>query len=171
MIQRFRVPLGFFLAAVFFTVATPTWTSIALGVPIALAGATFRALAAGVIKKDSELATSGPYAWTRNPLYLGSFCLTVGFAVMSWNAVAAAIVIIPSIFVYPTVIRKEETHLEHLFGETFRHYREHVPCFFPRFRMGHLSFSLQQYVNNREYNTALGFMVAIAALAVKTFSL
>src|SRR5215475_13129919 len=103
MIQRFRVPLGFVVAAAVLYLATPTRTSITVGLPIAIGGAVFRALAAGVIKKDSRLATSGPYAWTRNPLYFGSTFLALGFGLMSWNFVAAVLVILPSTLIYPNV--------------------------------------------------------------------
>jgi protein-S-isoprenylcysteine O-methyltransferase Ste14 len=167
MIQRFRVPLGFVVAAAVLYLATPTGTSILLGLPIAIIGAGFRALAAGVIKKDSSLATSGPYAWTRNPLYFGSSFLAFGFAVMSWNIPAAALLLVPSAVIYPQVIRREEAHLEQLFGDDFRRYRLQVPCFLPRLRAGDISFSLAQYRMNREYNTVLGFFAAITVFAFK----
>jgi len=167
MIQRFRVPFGFAVAATVLYVATPTRESIALGLPVAFIGAVFRALAAGVIRKDSRLAISGPYAWTRNPLYFGSFILALGFAIMSWNVVAAALLIVPSIVIYPQVIRREEAHLELLFGDEFRRYRSEVPCFLPRLRGGWTGFSFNQYLNNREYNTVLGFVVAILVFAFK----
>jgi protein-S-isoprenylcysteine O-methyltransferase Ste14 len=167
MIQKLRVPLGFVVAGAVFYLASPTRLSIAIGLPIAIAGAAVRALAAGVIKKDSRLATSGPYAWTRNPLYLGSSLLALAFAVMSWNAIAAALLLVPSCVIYPNVIRKEESHLERLFGNEFRNYRQRVPCFLPRFRPSKLSFSLAQYISNAEYNTALGLIAAFAVFAFK----
>jgi protein-S-isoprenylcysteine O-methyltransferase Ste14 len=168
MIQRFRVPFGFFIAATVLYLATPTKFSLAAGLPIAIFGAALRALAAGVIKKDSRLASSGPYAWTRNPLYLGSSLLAVGFAVMSWNSGAAGLLLIPSALIYPQVIRREESHLEQLFGDEFRAYRNQVPCFFPRFKgWGKLPFSFAQYLNNHEYNTAIGFVAAFVVFALK----
>ncbi len=90
MIQRLRVPLGFAVALpVLFYLARPSGSSILIGLPIAIAGVVFRGLAAAVIKKNSVLATTGPYAWTRNPLYFGTFLLIVGFAVMCANLYAA----------------------------------------------------------------------------------
>jgi protein-S-isoprenylcysteine O-methyltransferase Ste14 len=127
----------------------------------------FRALAAGVIRKDARLATAGPYAWTRNPLYFGSFLLASGFAVMSRNPVAAAALLVPSAVVYPNVIRNEEAHLERLFGAEFLKYRSQVPRFFPRFRSVAPFFSWSQYLANREYNTALGFAGALVLLVLK----
>src|SRR4051812_30070411 len=124
--QRLRVPLGFVVAAAVFYLATPTVFSFGLGTPIAIIGAIFRALAAGVIKKDSQLATSGVYGWTRNPLYFGSFMLALGFAVMSWTPTAATLLLIPFIAIYSRIILKEEAHLERLFPEQFSTYRTKV---------------------------------------------
>jgi len=168
VIQRLRVPLGFAVAAAVIALATPTMVSIAAGLPIALIGAVFRALAAGVIKKDARLATSGPYGWSRNPLYFGSSLLALGFAVMSWNVFAAALLLAPSAIVYPNVIRSEETHLERLFGDEFRAYRSAVPRFFPKIQRLTGSFSFHQYLANREYNTAIGFLGALFAFILKT---
>lgn len=167
MIQRFRVPLGFVIAAAVIYLARPTGTLLILGLPIALCGAFLRAMAAGVIRKDATLTMTGPYAWTRNPLYLGSFLLSVGFATMSGSWIAAGLILIPSLVVYPIVIRKEEEHLARLFPESFPGYRERVPRFFPRFRTTAGSFSLNQYLANREYQTALGFSVVLAIFIVK----
>ena len=167
MIQRFRVPLGFVIAAAVLYLARPTGTSILTGLPIALCGAILRALAAGVIRKDATLTTSGPYAWTRNPLYLGSFLLGVGFAIMSGNWIAAALIVLPSFVVYPSVIRSEEAHLARLFPDQFREYSAEVPRFFPRFRPASGTFSMKQYLANREYQTALGFSVMLAIFIVK----
>ena len=168
MIQRFRVPSGFVLAAGVLYFAQPTGKSILFGLPVAILGAIFRALAAGVIKKDAAIATSGVYAMTRNPLYFGSSLLACGFAIMSWNEIAAILLLLPFTVIYPIVILREEAHLQRLFPVEFRTYRSKVPRFFPRLT-GAIprSFSLNQYLYNREYNTALGFLGALAVLAVK----
>ena len=108
MIQRLRVPLGFVLAAGVLYFAEPTGKSILMGLPVAIAGAVFRALAAGVIKKDAVIATSGVYAMTRNPLYFGSSLLACGFAIMSRNDVAGILLLLPFSVIYPVVILREE---------------------------------------------------------------
>jgi protein-S-isoprenylcysteine O-methyltransferase Ste14 len=167
VIQRLRVPLGFVIAIAVLLLSKPTGTLILAGLPIALCGALLRALAAGVIRKDSVLTTTGPYAWTRNPLYLGSFLLGLGFAIMSGSWIAAALIVLPSFIVYPNVIEKEEAHLGRLFPEAFRDYRTKVPRFLPRFSPTGSSFSLKNYVANREYNTALGFVAVLAIFIVK----
>ena len=167
MVQKLRVPAGFIVAAAVLYFAEPNRTSILAGLPIALAGAVFRALAAGVIRKDSTLATSGAYALTRNPLYFGSSMLAAGFAIMSASETAAAVLMIPFVLIYPRVMLREEAHLERLFPEEFRLYKAKVPRFFPRPALAQLSFSLDQYLANREYNTALGFTAALAVLVLK----
>ena len=168
MIQRLRVPLGFAVALpVLFYLAKPSSSSILIGLPIAVSGVVFRGLAAGVIKKNSVLATTGPYAWTRNPLYFGTFLLIVGFAVMCANLYAAVLLGAAFMLVYPRVIRKEEAELERIFGDEFRVYASQVPRFFPRPRRFQGSFSMAQYIANREYNASLGLLGAVAILVLK----
>ena len=171
MIQKLRVPLGFVIAVAVLYLASPTGISILAGLPVAIAGAVLRGLAASVIRKDSTLATDGPYAWTRNPLYVGSFLLQLGFGVMSESWIAAALTVMPSFIVYPNVIRNEEAHLSRLFPDQFRDYCAHVPRFIPwsgrRIRSTAGSLSLKQYLANREYNTAVGFVAVLAVFVVK----
>jgi protein-S-isoprenylcysteine O-methyltransferase Ste14 len=170
MAQKVRVPLGFLIAAAVLYVAEPTRVSILVGMPVALVGALFRALAAGVIRKDSTLATSGVYALTRNPLYFGSSLLATGFAIMSANEIAAALIFIPFGLIYPRVMLREEEHLTRLFPEEFKLYRSKVPRFFPRLRLkvpGHFSFA--QYISNREYNTALGLGAGLLFFIAKSW--
>jgi protein-S-isoprenylcysteine O-methyltransferase Ste14 len=160
--------MGFVIAAAVLYFAQPTALSILIGLPVALIGALFRALAAGVIKKDSTLATGGVYALSRNPLYFGSSLLAAGFAVMSGSAMAAGLILAPFVLIYPAVILREEAHLQQLFPEQFDLYKSKVPRFFPRvtFRFP-ASFAFSQYLANREYNTALGFAGAVGVLVVK----
>jgi protein-S-isoprenylcysteine O-methyltransferase Ste14 len=168
MAQKLRVPLGFVIAAAVLYFAEPSMVSILVGLPVALVGALFRGFAAGVIKKDSSLATSGVYALTRNPLYFGSSLLATGFAIMSANEIAAALLIVPFGLIYPTVMLREEAHLARLFPEEFRSYKAKVPRFFPRLTLRfRRSFSFNQYLANREYNTAMGLVAAVAVFAVK----
>jgi protein-S-isoprenylcysteine O-methyltransferase Ste14 len=168
MINRIRVPLGFLVAAAVLYFATPSGRSILAGMPIAGTGLLFRLLAAGTIRKDAQLATSGPYSLTRNPLYFGSFLIAAGFAVMSANLIAAAFLMGPSAVIYPVVIRNEERHLDNLFKERFRSYKLTIPVFFPRFGLpGMESFSFSQYLANKEYNVALGFAASLAVLVLK----
>lgn len=111
---------------------TPPWLLIAIGAAIALAGGALRAWAAGTIKKNKVLSTHGAYAFTRNPLYLGSFLIGIGFAVASGRVSFLLFFLAFFAAVYSRTMSKEERRLEALFGAEYRRYAEAVPRFFPR---------------------------------------
>src|SRR6266481_2218879 len=94
MARRIRVPLGFVFAALYIWLANPSWTSILIGCLIAAPGVWLHAIASGHVKKNAELTTTGPYAYTRNPLYLGSIIIALGFAVASRNLWIAIVIIV-----------------------------------------------------------------------------
>lgn len=167
--RRIRVPLGFAFAALYIWYARPTWISLAAGSLIALIGVASRAVASGHISKNSELTTSGPYAYTRNPLYLGSMVIALGFAVaaLSWWIVLALVVLFVAIYI--PVILAEESFLRSRFPE-FDLYKRRVPRLLPRFSQHPASggsFSRQRYLQHREYNALIGTAVMIAALVAK----
>jgi protein-S-isoprenylcysteine O-methyltransferase Ste14 len=170
--RRIRVPLGFVFAVLYFWLARPTWRFIALGTLLIVPGLLIRALASGHVRKNEALATSGPYAYTRNPLYLGSLLIGVGFAVAarSWWVGVALIVMFFAIYV--PVIRDEETFLRQKFPE-FEDYARRVPRMFPRIIAHSASkgeaggFSADLYRKHREYNALLGALAMLAALVVK----
>ncbi len=167
--RRIRVPLGFVFAALYLWLAQPRWISLAIGAIIALAGVAVRAVASGHISKNAELTTSGPYAHTRNPLYLGSVMIAAGFAVAgrSWWIVLALVILF--VAVYVPVIRSEEAFLRARFPE-FDAYARQVPRFFPSWG-GRTSaaggFSPQRYLQHREYNALIGTAAMLVALAAK----
>jgi len=170
--RRIRVPLGFLFAMAYIWLAHPTVRSIAAGACISLVGLLILALASGHVTKNEQLTTSGPYAYTRNPLYFGSFVLAAGFAVASrswWVALIAALMFFA---IYIPVISGEEGFLRSHFPE-FEEYALHVPRLFPRLRphqrSSATSFSWDLYWKHREYNAALGTAFMIAAMTVKTF--
>ena len=132
-IQRWRVPLGFLCGAAFIFFARPTPRMLLIGASVSLLGLALRAWAAGHIRKNAQLATSGPYAFTRNPLYLGSFLLGLGFTIASgrwWLGLLFAALFLG---IYLPVMRVEATKMTELFGKEFETYRRAVPLFFPRF--------------------------------------
>lgn len=167
--RRIRVPLGFAFAAVYLWLARPAWWSIAVGAVITLAGVAVRALASGHISKDTELTTSGPYARTRNPLYLGSMILAAGFAVAARSGWVVLILVALFAAIYVPVIRSEEAYLRAHFPE-FEAYAARVPRLLPRLRSASGAsgaFSRERYLRHREYNALLGTAAMIAALAAK----
>jgi protein-S-isoprenylcysteine O-methyltransferase Ste14 len=167
--RRIRVPLGFLFAVLYLWLAQPTWLSIAFGGVIALAGVALRAVASGHISKDSELTTSGPYAYTRNPLYVGSIIIAAGFAVAARSGWVVLAIIVLFTAIYVPVIRSEEEFLRSRFPG-FDTYARRVPRFLPRLRFHSAaggSFSRQRYLRHREYNALIGTAAMMAALAAK----
>lgn len=175
--RRIRVPLGFGFAILFIYLARPTWSSIAIGGFVAAVGVVIRALASGHVKKNAELTMTGPYAYSRNPLYVGSIVIGAGFAVaaLSWWIVLGLAVLFLAIYI--PVIRSEEAFLRSQFPE-FEDYCRRVPRFIGfvhgtkgnaanQERHGQRSFSRELYLKHREYNAALGTVAMLAVLAGK----
>lgn len=171
--RRIRVPLGFLFAVLYFWLARPSWRSLLLGAFVVAPGLFVRALASGHVRKNESLATSGPYAYTRNPLYLGSLLMGLGFcaAARSWWVGVALVVML--IAIYLPVIRDEEAFLRRTFPE-FEGYAVAVPRMFPRLsphagpgREGPAGFSWDLYLKHREYKALLGALAMGAALIVK----
>ena len=175
--QRFRVPLGFIFAAVFLFFARPEPLTLLIGAVISLIGLLIRAWSSGHIRKNQTLAISGPYAYTRNPLYVGSFIMGLGFTIASgvwWLAILFAILFLG---IYLPVMRNEANELTAIFGDSFEKYAEEVPLFIPRltkFRDENSStnkFELDLYLRYREYQAALGVAFALGILALKAYFL
>ena len=166
--RRIRVPLGFLFAIVYFYLAHPTWRTIIAGLVLAAPGVLIRALASGHIHKNEQLTTTGPYAYTRNPLYLGSFIIALGFAVASRSLWVAAVMVVLFLAIYLPVIRSEEAYLRHRFSK-FEDYARNVPRILPRLRahQPRSAFSWDLYLKHREYNAALGTLAMMAGLAAK----
>ncbi len=168
--RRIRVPLGFAFALLYFWLARPTWRSIAVGAVLIVPGLLIRTLASGHVRKNEALATSGPYAYTRNPLYLGSLLIGIGFAVAArswWIGIALVAMFFA---IYLPVIRSEEAFLQEKFPE-FEDYARRVPRMWPRMtpapstESGRFSFEL--YWKHREYQAFLGTLAMLAALIGK----
>lgn len=172
---RSRVPLGFLFAAAYLWWARPTWSSLVVGALFIVAGVIIRALASGHIRKNAELASTGPYAYTRNPLYLGSIMIAIGFLVAArnwWIGLAAAAMFT---FIYLPVIKAEEAYLRSAFSD-YANYASQVPRLLPRLTPYHSGtttettsrqFSSELYWRHREYNAALGSILMIGALILK----
>ena len=176
-IQRWRVPLGFLSAAIFIVLARPTPRALLIGAGVSLIGLGIRAWAAGHIRKNAELATSGPYAFTRNPLYLGSFFLGLGFTIASGRWELALLFAVLFVGIYFPVMRVEASTMAELFGPQYNPYKKAVPLFFPRltpFRQSDTSlirFDLSLYLRYREYRAALGLAFAWVLLLAKSYFL
>ena len=172
---RSRVPLGFVFAAAYFWFARPTWTSLGAGFAVETVGVIVRALASGHIRKNAALATTGPYAYTRNPLYLGSIIIAIGFIVAARNVWIGVAALAMFAFIYLPVITAEEKYLRSTFPGYDRYARE-VPRFLPRLTPYRADagaddatsqFSSALYLRHREYNAALGSILMLGALLLK----
>ncbi|MDD5543943.1 MAG: methyltransferase [Acidobacteriia bacterium] len=168
-IARWRVPASFVMALIYFLWARPTWQSLGEGAALAALGLVWRAWASGTIRKDSTLAMSGPYAFSRNPLYFGSFLIVLGFGWAGDRRLLLILLIVFFLILYVPVMKLEENHLERLFGVRFHDYRKKIPLFLPWKRVrAHDSpaaaFNWGQYWGNREYNVLLGFGAAVGLL-------
>jgi protein-S-isoprenylcysteine O-methyltransferase Ste14 len=175
--RRIRVPLGFLTAALYLVECArrqPHHSAIAWSLALVLPGILLRAAASGTVKKNRELTVTGPYAHTRNPLYLGSALIAAGFALALSSWVAALAIALGFAAVYIPVIASEERFLRGTFSG-FDDYCLEVPRFFPRLTPAKVNknnelqpvatpvtsdapggFSLELYRKHREYNAALG---------------
>jgi protein-S-isoprenylcysteine O-methyltransferase Ste14 len=144
---------------------------MAFGILLVLPGLLLRAIASGHVAKNEQLATSGPYAYTRNPLYLGSLILAIGFAVAARSWIVGVLMIAMFLTIYLPVIRGEEEFLRERFPE-FAEYAGRVPRLLPRLTPatdGQGNFSWELYRKHREYNALLGAAAIIGVLSVKLF--
>jgi protein-S-isoprenylcysteine O-methyltransferase Ste14 len=169
MARRIRVPLSFIFAVAYLWLAHPTWESLLAGGLLLLPGLLLRALASGHVQKDRQLTTSGPYAYTRNPLYLGSLIMAGGFVVAARNPWILELLIVMFLVIYVPVIAGEERYLRQTFPE-YDDYARHVPRLFTRFtRYGNQrgAFSSERYWKHREYQAIVGCVAMLAILVVK----
>ena len=164
LVAKLRVPSGFLLVAAFLWLASPTWTSLALGLPISILGLALRAWAAGHLEKNRTLAASGPYAYVRNPLYLGTLAVAAGFVVASRQWVLGVLFAAVFVLIYLPVVELEEEHLRSLFPEYAR-YAQRVPRLWPQFTVNDPKpFRWAVYRRNQEYQALAGFLVGVAVL-------
>ena len=172
--RRVRVPLGFLVAAVFLVFAQPSLRTLTWSLLLVLPGLWLRGYAAGYVKKNAELTRTGPYAYTRNPLYLGSMLLAAGFAVAAgrWWLVVLLVAMFMAIYV-PTIL-SEESFLRSAFAG-FVEYARRVPRLLPRLTAARFDelggaggrFSAERYQHHREYNAAMGAGAIYAALVLR----
>jgi protein-S-isoprenylcysteine O-methyltransferase Ste14 len=165
VVARLRVACGFIMLAAFAWFSRPDARSLAWGLPVSALGLALRAWATGHVEKNIKLAESGPYAYVRNPLYLGTLVVAAGFAIASRKWPLAVLFAVVFLFIYLPAIQLEEQHLRKLFPE-FGVYAERVPALWPRFvsvkRPEHFRWEL--YMSNREYQALIGFALGAAFL-------
>lgn len=168
-VQRLRVPTGLLLAAAFVWLSQPVLPTLVLGLPVAVAGLAIRAWAAGHLRKNQQLTVSGPYAFVRNPLYIGTLLTAIGCTIAAAQPYLAAFIGMVFLFVYLPVMEQEEQHLSHLFPE-FAAYAQSVPQLFPRLPkfMPEQRFAWDVYVQNKEQKALYGFLAVYMFLIAKS---
>jgi protein-S-isoprenylcysteine O-methyltransferase Ste14 len=171
-VARLRVATGFVLVAAFAWFSQPDIRSLIWGLPVSALGLLLRAWATGHLEKNIRLAESGPYAYVRNPLYLGTTLVAAGLVIASRRWLLAVLFAAVFILVYLPVIELEEQHLRHLFPR-FEVYAHSVPALWPTLRApksdDHFQWAL--YVRNREYQALLGWFAGMALLVAKVLVL
>ena len=167
--RRIRVPLGFAFAVIYVWLAAPSGVSLFAGVLVLLPGLLLRGVASGHVQKNQQLTTSGPYAYTRNPLYLGSLLLGAGFAIAARSWWILGLMLLMFAVIYVPVIGGEERYLRQTFPE-YEDYARHVPRLWPRFTAygsQQSEYSSARYWKHREYRASLGCVVVLAILVIK----
>jgi protein-S-isoprenylcysteine O-methyltransferase Ste14 len=171
--KRIRVPMGFVFAAVFLWLARPTWATLGLSLLAVVPGVWLRGYAAGYVRKNAELTTTGPYGYTRNPLYLGSMLIAFGFGAASGNWWLVGVLVVLFLAIYLPTIQGEEEYLRAHFSG-FDEYCALVPRLLPRLTRapgstGDGAFSRERYLHHHEYNALMGAGAIYAALVLKLF--
>jgi len=160
IVARLRVPSGFLIVFVFGWFSRPTPASMAVGVPISLLGLALRAWAAGCLAKNQQLATGGPYAYTRNPLYIGTLLVAAGLSIAASSIGLAILFAAVFLLVYLPVIQNEEQHLRKIFPD-YAAYAAEVPALWPRLvpatARNAQPFRTALYMKNQEYQAGLGY--------------
>jgi protein-S-isoprenylcysteine O-methyltransferase Ste14 len=170
-IYRWRVRACLLCLILVVFLARPVFASLLTGIIVCLVGLAIRAWAAGHLRKEKELAVSGPYSLTRNPLYLGNFFIGISVAVGSCSWWILGLFIVYFLLFYPLIIKKEEEKMKALFPDEFEEYRKKVPLFLPSFKKASLpqknKFSSKLYRKNREWRALLGALFFWLILAAK----
>jgi protein-S-isoprenylcysteine O-methyltransferase Ste14 len=160
-LTRFRIALGFVLAVVVIGFARPEWSTWKAGAVIATVGELLRFWAAGHLEKSREVTSSGPYRFTRHPLYAGSTLIGIGVAIASASVIVAAIIGLYVVLTLSAARRSEEAHLREKFGEAYDAYVDRRAT--PMVRR----FSLERALGNREHHAVAGLLAGFGILAAK----
>ena len=166
-VAKLRVPFGFVMVAAFLWLSAPSTRSLAIGFPVSILGLALRGWAAGHLEKNTTLADGGPYAYVRNPLYIGTLLTAAGLVIASRRWELGVLFAAVFLLIYLPVVELEEQHLRQLFPE-FADYARRVPQLIPRWGPSNdKAFRWPVYAKNQEYQALLGFVVGEAVLVLK----
>jgi protein-S-isoprenylcysteine O-methyltransferase Ste14 len=168
-VAKLRVPGGFILVAAFLWLSAPSPASLAIGLPVSILGLALRAWAAGHLEKNTTLADGGPYAYIRNPLYIGTLLIAAGLVIASRRWELGVLFAIVFLLIYLPVVELEEQHLRKLFPE-YASYAQRVPKLLPRLSgSSSKRFRWSVYMKNQEFQALLGFLAGAIVLVWKAF--
>jgi protein-S-isoprenylcysteine O-methyltransferase Ste14 len=168
-VAKLRVPGGFILVAAFLWLSAPAPSSLIVGLPVSILGLALRAWAAGHLEKNTTLADGGPYAYVRNPLYIGTLLTAAGLVIASRRWELGVLFAFVFLLIYLPVVELEEQHLRSLFPE-YDGYAKHVPKLLPRFSSSNAKrFRWSIYVRNQEFQALLGFLAGAIVLVWKAY--
>jgi len=168
-VAKLRVPGGFVLVAAFLWLSAPTAASLEYGLPVSILGLALRAWAAGHLEKNTTLADGGPYAFVRNPLYIGTLATAAGLVIASRRWELGVLFAAVFLLIYLPVVELEEQHLRRLFPE-YAAYARQVPKLLPRLTPARSStrrFRWSVYMKNQEFQALLGFLAGATVLVWK----
>lgn len=178
--MKYRIKISQALAVILLLTCKPgSWIFFTAGLLIAVFGEIIRIWAAGNLNKTAVLATGGPYAMTRNPLYVGSFLMAAGFCVIATNpqhwlhtALLWLVVVAGFLTVYRIQVESEEKHLAGVFGDDYASYIKNVPPYFPKLAclsqaLRSSAFTWEKFSRNREWNASLGLVGTALLMAAK----
>ena len=161
-LARLRVPLGFATGGLAYWLANPTGVAFMIGMAVAVAGELLRVWAAGHLDKGREITRSGPYQFTRHPLYLGSALMAAGFVIAARSWIVAIVAVVYLALTYGAAIRTEEASLDERFSGAYSDYRAGRAAPIVR------RFSWARVRANREYRAVAGLLIAAALLYWRT---
>lgn len=170
--KKLRLPLGFAFGIAYLVWARPTPLTLAVGGAIALVGVLVRAWASGHISKNQQLAVTGPYAHTRNPLYFGSFLIGAGFAVAAHWALLLVVIAFWAL-VYAPTMERERKNIRERFPDAYDRYSANVPAFVPRvtpWKDGDFEdegFSGSLYMKHGEWKAGITYLLVMGWLAFR----
>lgn len=166
--ERYRAFIGIISLLIVLYFAKPNAKSIAIGFIFIMLGTFFRAWASGFINKNNELATNGPYALSRNPLYFGNFILGVGIAIASNQVFCYIIFAVYYFLFFPALMIMENKRMRDKFGKKYENWSKGLNSFFPgikKIKSG--GFNISYYMNNKEYKVIYFSLFIVITLIFK----
>jgi protein-S-isoprenylcysteine O-methyltransferase Ste14 len=169
---RYRSFVGILCLVALLYLSDPTPVSVAVGFFFIVAGMFFRAWASGYINKDKELATKGPFALTRNPLYFGNFILGLGIAIAGNNTSSYIIFFAFYLLFFPFLMVFEHNRLKKKFGKQYEEWAKDSHTFIPKIkRIDDSDFNISFYMRNKEYRVLYFSLFVIAVLILKVLKI